>query len=201
VTLVKTRLASGWRTAMGNFALFGVGGPFIALSILWFLRNGRVPYFWAALGYAVWNAVWWRKLSHERSRVVACNAIGIAIAFAIGEGAAAVIAPGSQLSLGAMWKEQWVVRAGSHTPEALEEDTEPDAASLGFVPPLNWTYDYTTGYGLDVFLAGGKGNKDPDRTEFGAISRPNARWFERGSTRSEERRVGKECRSRWSPYH
>ena len=22
-----------------------------------------------------------------------------------------------------------------------------------------------------------------------------------GSTRSEERRVGKECRSRWSPYH
>src|SRR2546427_10606548 len=25
--------------------------------------------------------------------------------------------------------------------------------------------------------------------------------FLRGSTRSEERRVGKECRSRWSPYH
>ena len=24
-------------------------------------------------------------------------------------------------------------------------------------------------------------------------------WFE--ATRSEERRVGKECRSRWSPYH
>src|SRR2546427_2935513 len=32
----------------------------------------------------------------------------------------------------------------------------------------------------------------------------NARWMEtsRGaSARSEERRVGKECRSRWSPYH
>jgi len=25
--------------------------------------------------------------------------------------------------------------------------------------------------------------------------------FERASLRSEERRVGKECRSRWSPYH
>ena len=25
--------------------------------------------------------------------------------------------------------------------------------------------------------------------------------FEDGTTRSEERRVGKECRSRWSPYH
>ena len=24
---------------------------------------------------------------------------------------------------------------------------------------------------------------------------------EQGTTRSEERRVGKECRSRWSPYH
>ena len=25
--------------------------------------------------------------------------------------------------------------------------------------------------------------------------------YESGLTRSEERRVGKECRSRWSPYH
>ena len=25
--------------------------------------------------------------------------------------------------------------------------------------------------------------------------------FSRGKIRSEERRVGKECRSRWSPYH
>ena len=28
-----------------------------------------------------------------------------------------------------------------------------------------------------------------------------ARMFPRLNTRSEERRVGKECRSRWSPYH
>ena|SRR2546425_12464089 len=27
------------------------------------------------------------------------------------------------------------------------------------------------------------------------------RWNVRESDRSEERRVGKECRSRWSPYH
>ena len=26
-------------------------------------------------------------------------------------------------------------------------------------------------------------------------------WFHTGDARSEERRVGKECRSRWSPYH
>src|SRR3989442_6124017 len=29
---------------------------------------------------------------------------------------------------------------------------------------------------------------------------PN-RWTPKKFTRSEERRVGKECRSRWSPYH
>ena len=28
-----------------------------------------------------------------------------------------------------------------------------------------------------------------------------ADWFEDFQSRSEERRVGKECRSRWSPYH
>ena len=26
-------------------------------------------------------------------------------------------------------------------------------------------------------------------------------WNELNTARSEERRVGKECRSRWSPYH
>ena len=26
-------------------------------------------------------------------------------------------------------------------------------------------------------------------------------WYARELMRSEERRVGKECRSRWSPYH
>ena len=38
------------------------------------------------------------------------------------------------------------------------------------------------------------------------VREANERWIERiveklGVHRSEERRVGKECRSRWSPYH
>ena len=33
-----------------------------------------------------------------------------------------------------------------------------------------------------------------------AVAQFEAALFER-TTRSEERRVGKECRSRWSPYH
>ena len=28
-----------------------------------------------------------------------------------------------------------------------------------------------------------------------------SKHLDKGSVRSEERRVGKECRSRWSPYH
>src|ERR1051326_5678660 len=33
----------------------------------------------------------------------------------------------------------------------------------------------------------------------GSFSTSRALWL--GKNRSEERRVGKECRSRWSPYH
>ena len=29
----------------------------------------------------------------------------------------------------------------------------------------------------------------------------NNPWYDYNDDRSEERRVGKECRSRWSPYH
>src|SRR3712207_7394909 len=34
-----------------------------------------------------------------------------------------------------------------------------------------------------------------------SIAKATGREFVRQSLRSEERRVGKECRSRWSPYH
>ena len=30
---------------------------------------------------------------------------------------------------------------------------------------------------------------------------PEVKYTPQGKPRSEERRVGKECRSRWSPYH
>ena len=33
------------------------------------------------------------------------------------------------------------------------------------------------------------------------VSRNHSLWLEEMIPRSEERRVGKECRSRWSPYH
>ena len=37
--------------------------------------------------------------------------------------------------------------------------------------------------------------------DFGLLSKAVSEAERQGLTRSEERRVGKECRSRWSPYH
>jgi hypothetical protein len=39
------------------------------------------------------------------------------------------------------------------------------------------------------------------RTRELAAPQPGSAYAERYHARSEERRVGKECRSRWSPYH
>src|SRR5689334_24141798 len=41
----------------------------------------------------------------------------------------------------------------------------------------------------------------PTATRTGRRSPARGSTPARGRTRSEERRVGKECRSRWSPYH
>ena len=49
------------------------------------------------------------------------------------------------------------------------------------------------------FWALGGGLKYPEGQDFDANSK--MRFFPVYFSRSEERRVGKECRSRWSPYH
>ena len=55
------------------------------------------------------------------------------------------------------------------------------------------------GSGFDHGTAAGKGNLDL------SLTWNPFNYFENGQSyimiRSEERRVGKECRSRWSPYH
>ena len=42
---------------------------------------------------------------------------------------------------------------------------------------------------------------DHNANNFFLDARDKKDFIERHLTRSEERRVGKECRSRWSPYH
>ena len=51
---------------------------------------------------------------------------------------------------------------------------------------------------LDGLLSGQQREWD---LEFEHLETKERRWFHNIAIRSEERRVGKECRSRWSPYH
>ena len=57
---------------------------------------------------------------------------------------------------------------------------------VGYTPPSDQL-------NLAAIGAGGKGLSD--------INNSSVNGRERIAARSEERRVGKECRSRWSPYH
>ena len=53
---------------------------------------------------------------------------------------------------------------------------------------------------IECFLKNFQMIELPKRIEVEICSHCNSR-LEEGKWRSEERRVGKECRSRWSPYH
>src|ERR1035441_990724 len=55
-----------------------------------------------------------------------------------------------------------------------------------------------------IWLSKTKSSEFSSSGRVSSNSREKARnpvWYSDSFTRSEERRVGKECRSRWSPYH
>jgi len=55
---------------------------------------------------------------------------------------------------------------------------------------------------LSMGLTFGKTGNEADALQWDAIGRGEVReTIQASGERSEERRVGKECRSRWSPYH
>jgi hypothetical protein len=58
-------------------------------------------------------------------------------------------------------------------------------------------FDFTSVLGIsDSGVLVGSVSNDPDGNSGSGLI-----LYKDGSSRSEERRVGKECRSRWSPYH
>src|SRR2546422_9474684 len=75
--------------------------------------------------------------------------------------------------------------------------------AIKFIPyPV--TIGFTSGIALIIFSGEVKdflGLEGPVPAEFLARWRTVAAHFGSLNPRSEERRVGKECRSRWSPYH
>src|SRR5689334_24487207 len=61
----------------------------------------------------------------------------------------------------------------------------------------DWSSDVCSSDLLRKFQSGVLVNFSIGKEDFQAVVLP----FEAATDRSEERRVGKECRSRWSPYH
>src|SRR5574340_697802 len=74
-----------------------------------------------------------------------------------------------------------------------------DVQLLGTDTPATPTYRSPRGASLDEYLAGAAAHAGEVTAAFG----PGFVVIDqiRSVLRSEERRVGKECRSRWSPYH
>src|SRR2546422_4693781 len=54
---------------------------------------------------------------------------------------------------------------------------------------------------VEASVPAGLQGQFPSRTDFPYLVRNHATYYPSAPARSEERRVGKECRSRWSPYH
>ena len=72
-------------------------------------------------------------------------------------------------------------------------------ASLNSVAKLPYEYALDGISNTQTISPGALGHNDEERAQtlVGVLDG----YFNQGSHRSEERRVGKECRSRWSPYH
>src|SRR3954466_6576193 len=77
-----------------------------------------------------------------------------------------------------------ILHRATHAPDAVPLRDGSGAAPGGQPPPVST---------LVVELEPASGPRP--------FSFPNTYQAVRGTVRSEERRVGKECRSRWSPYH
>jgi len=117
------------------------------------------------------------------------------------------------------------VRAGTAFHSPFREDRNPSCQLGG---EKNIFFDHATGESMDTIaltrkvrgcdfveavafvlgrtpedLAGKNGSRDPSRSRTGPSASPAPDAIEELARvrRSEERRVGKECRSRWSPYH
>ena len=68
----------------------------------------------------------------------------------------------------------------------LDDDSPSDSlviSTINLISPDSKDFYFTLDDGKTMFPSNGNG------------------WISDKSKRSEERRVGKECRSRWSPYH
>src|SRR3712207_1815041 len=71
-----------------------------------------------------------------------------------------------------------------------------EASAMGFKDEIRVVLDMQGGKIVSIEVQ----HRDPERVAGPAIQQLKQEILSKQS-RSEERRVGKECRSRWSPYH
>ena len=98
---------------------------------------------------------------------------------------------------GELWDAKYfdVVAGGTENLERCNIRTGTGERAVGWVAPAPDFEMYFTGgnYSLEFRVVG-----DPGCDTVLLVNTANSNWY---FDRSEERRVGKECRSRWSPYH
>jgi len=105
---------------------------------------------------------------------------------------------GAYLGLAAAHRTDLLTRVGLPVPAALAPDATPTAPA---VPATTTPPPAAQGTVASTGAAGNPGTTNPAAP---TSASPTPRADAPGPTaaeRSEERRVGKECRSRWSPYH
>src|SRR3712207_4944928 len=63
------------------------------------------------------------------------------------------------------------------------------------------SFSEPSGVRTEICVGNADGSAQRQLTTGPSFGNDHPAWSPDGSKRSEERRVGKECRSRWSPYH
>src|SRR2546421_12924440 len=90
-----------------------------------------------------------------------------------------------------------------HIVDTIAEVVGADASSLYLIEPGTQmlSVQAATGYQSGLVEKGARYNLRQDKGITAWIARTGQPFKASSKDRSEERRVGKECRSRWSPYH
>src|SRR6266487_2255800 len=94
-------------------------------------------------------------------------------------------------------RREEVVQIGSHGKPTGQDDEPEDVNGGPAGQPAAYLYHEANGAGMAQEPAAADGQAGSP----GQGSTGDTDWWAAGTGRSEERRVGKECRSRWSPYH
>src|SRR5574337_1778011 len=115
-----------------------------------------------------------------------------------GDGDVVEIAAGTYRRDVAVWlQRRLTLRGVGGQPELVADGEDAEGKAIWVIRNGDFTVENIAFRGARVPAGNGAGI----RFEKGLLTVRNCRFEDNEMGRSEERRVGKECRSRWSPYH